>query len=58
MRNTLHMRVKADAFVPAGGRPNTINESNWNQFIGPDGKPSSPLIVEVIATSHVYLAVT
>lgn len=24
-RNTMHFRVKADAFVPAGGRPNTIN---------------------------------
>ena len=27
-RNTMHFRVKADAFVPAGGRPNTINAGN------------------------------
>lgn len=45
-RNTMHFRVKSDVFVPAGGRPNTINESNWNQFLDANGKPSSPLIVE------------
>jgi len=46
MRNTMHNRVKADVFVPAGGRPNTINKSNWEQFIDRTGQPSSPLIVE------------
>ena len=46
MRNTMHNRVQADAFIPAGGRPNTIDESNWKQFLLPDGTPSSPLIVE------------
>lgn len=46
-RNTMHFRVKADAFVPAGGRPNTINAENWRNFLDPvTGKPSSPLIVE------------
>eukprot|EP00941_MAST-03F_sp_MAST-3F-sp1_P003753 g3753.t1 len=45
-RNTMHNRVKADAFIPAGGRPATINEQNWKSFICEDGKPSSPLIVE------------
>lgn len=45
-RNTMHFRVKADVFVPAGGRPNTINGDNWRQFLDADGKPSSPLIVE------------
>ena len=45
-RNTMHNRVKSDVFVPAGGRPNTINADNWRNFLGPDGKPSSPLIVE------------
>ena len=45
-RNTMHNRVKADAFVPAGGRPGTINESNWKQYLNDDGTPSSPLIVE------------
>lgn len=45
-RNTMHFRVKSDIFVPGGGRPNTINGDNWQQFIGEDGKPTSPLIVE------------
>jgi len=47
MRNTMHFRVKADMFVPAGGRPNTINADNWKQFLDPEtGAPSSSLIVE------------
>lgn len=45
-RNSMHFRVKSDIFVPAGGRPNTVNGENWMKFLGPDGKPSSPLIVE------------
>lgn len=46
-RNSMHFRVKADAFVPAGGRPNSINAENWQQFLLEDGKtPSSKLIVE------------
>jgi len=46
-RNTMHFRVKTDAFVPAGGRPNTINAENCMQFVdAATGKPSSPLIVE------------
>lgn len=45
-RNTMHFRVKSDVFVPAGGRPNTMNGENWKQFLDADGKPSSPLIVE------------
>lgn len=45
-RLSMPFRVKADAFVPAGGRPNTINGDNWRQFLDANGKPSSPLIVE------------
>eukprot|EP01038_Epipyxis_sp_PR26KG_P010640 gene10640-14290_t len=45
-RNTMHFRVKSDAFIPAGGRPNTINIDNYKQFIDDKGEPSSPLIVE------------
>ena len=46
-RNTMCFRVKSDIFVPAGGRPATINGKNWKQFLLADGKtPSSPLIVE------------
>ena len=47
MRNSLHNRVQADVFVPAGGRPSTINASNWRDFLLPDGKtPSAKVIVE------------
>jgi len=46
LRNTMHNRLKADAFVPAGGRPNTININNYEKFFLPDGSPSAALIVE------------
>jgi len=46
MRNTLHNRVVADAFVPAGGRPQTLNSHNWQEHLLPDGTPSSRVIVE------------
>ena len=36
----------ADAFVTAGGRPGTINDSNWEQYLLTDGTPSAKLIVE------------
>lgn len=45
-RNTMHNRLEADAFVPCGGRPNTIDITNYKQFLKADGTPSSPLIVE------------
>jgi len=45
-RNTMHNRIKADAFVPAGGRPNTINADNWQNFLDEKGEPTSKLIVE------------
>jgi len=46
VRNSLHNRVKSDLFIPAGGRPNTINENNWKDYLDAEGKPSSKLIVE------------
>ena len=46
LRNTLHNRVKADAFVPGGGRPATINEGNWRDYLTKEGTPSAPIIVE------------
>ena len=46
LRNTLHNRVVADAFVPAGGRPATIHEGNWKDFLLPDGTPSAKVISE------------
>ena len=45
-RNTLHNRLVTDAFVPAGGRPSTINENNWQEFLTKEGEPSAKLIVE------------
>jgi glutamate dehydrogenase len=46
-RNTMHNRLRADAFVPCGGRPGTIDATNYRQFLDPDtGAPSSPLVVE------------
>ncbi|MEM7084381.1 MAG: NAD-glutamate dehydrogenase domain-containing protein [Pseudomonadota bacterium] len=45
-RDTLHNRVASDAFIPAGGRPATINEHNWEAFLTADGTPSSRVIVE------------
>ncbi len=46
LRNTLHNRVVADAFVPCGGRPATVHQANWREFLLKDGTPSSRLIVE------------
>jgi len=45
-RNTMHNRVVADAFVPAGGRPASMNASNWRDFLLPNGTPSARVIVE------------
>jgi glutamate dehydrogenase len=39
-------RVPADLFIPAGGRPETIDGTTWKRFLGEDGKPSAPVIVE------------
>jgi glutamate dehydrogenase len=38
--------VPADLFIPAGGRPETIDERNWSRFLQPDGRPSARVIVE------------
>jgi len=47
LRDTMHNRVAADAFVPCGGRPGTINVRNYREYLsGPEGAPSSKVIVE------------
>ncbi len=46
LRNTMHNRIKSDAFVPAGGRPATIHGNNWREFLDAEGKPASKIIVE------------
>jgi len=42
----LPFTVAADLFIPAGGRPETIDKENWERFILPDGTPSARAIVE------------
>ena len=46
IRNELHSRTKADIFIPAGGRPYTVNNKNWENFLDKDGVPSCRAIVE------------
>ncbi len=38
--------VPADLFVPAGGRPETVDGNNWQRFFGGDGQPTARVIVE------------
>ncbi len=45
-RNTLHNTVVTDLFLPCGGRPYTINDDNWQEFLRADGKPSAKGMVE------------
>jgi len=44
-RSNLHQTI-ADIFIPAGGRPRTLNETNVNTFFDPEGRPTSKAIVE------------
>lgn len=44
-RNNLH-QVKTDIFVPAGGRPRTLDDANYLSFLDETGKPTSKAIVE------------
>ncbi|MDD5286641.1 MAG: NAD-glutamate dehydrogenase [Desulfuromonadaceae bacterium] len=44
--NSLVFTVKADLFIPAGGRPETIDGQNWRLFLDADGVPGSRVIVE------------
>lgn len=46
IRNTLHNTAVADVFIPSGGRPDTINMSNWKEFLQQDGTPSARGLVE------------
>ncbi len=45
LKHTVH-QVKADIFIPGGGRPRTLNESNVHEFLDETGKPTSLAIVE------------
>lgn len=44
-RQNLH-QVKADIFIPAGGRPRTLNQHNVKDFLDKEGKPTSLAIIE------------
>ncbi|MFL5263041.1 MAG: NAD-glutamate dehydrogenase domain-containing protein [Anaeromyxobacteraceae bacterium] len=44
--NDLVFTVDADLFIPAGGRPETIDDGNWSRFRNAAGAPSARVIVE------------
>ena len=44
--NSLAFKVSADLFIPAGGRPETIDADNLQFFFDDVGKPSAQVIVE------------
>jgi glutamate dehydrogenase len=43
--NNLHQTV-TDIFIPCGGRPRTLNGSNWKNFLDPMVEPTSKAIIE------------
>lgn len=45
LRFNVH-QTKADVFIPAGGRPRTLNETNIKDFLDPTGTPTSQAIIE------------
>ena len=38
--------VPAELFLPAGGRPETVDATNWRRFFGLNGAPTARVIVE------------
>ena len=44
--NSLVFTVPADLFIPAGGRPETVQESDCDRFFAADGAPLTRAIVE------------
>jgi glutamate dehydrogenase len=45
LRHNVH-QIRTDIFIPSGGRPRTLNESNVKEFLDETGKPTSRAIVE------------
>jgi glutamate dehydrogenase len=45
LRYNVH-QAKTDIFIPAGGRPRTLNETNIHEFLDSAGKPTSRAIIE------------
>ncbi|WP_218110187.1 NAD-glutamate dehydrogenase domain-containing protein [Oligoflexus tunisiensis] len=46
IRNEIYRKVYADIFIPAGGRPYSVNDKNWVDFFGKNGQASVRAIVE------------
>jgi glutamate dehydrogenase len=44
--NNLIFTVKTDLFIPAGGRPETIDAQNWRGLLNTQGTPTSRVIIE------------
>lgn len=44
-RKNVH-QVKADIFIPCGGRPRTLSEDNWEELLDSDKEPTARAIVE------------
>ena len=44
-RHNVHQTV-TDIFIPGGGRPRTLNDHNWKDFLDETGKPTSHGIIE------------
>jgi glutamate dehydrogenase len=45
LKHNVH-QTKTDIFIPAGGRPRTLNETNFKDFLDETGRPTSKGIVE------------
>lgn len=52
LRNFMH-KTMADVFVPGGGRPRTLNETNYKDFLNEEGKPTAKTIAE---GANIYLS--
>ena len=46
IRNEIYFKVYADIFIPAGGRPYSVNNKNWVGFFNEQDEPSVKAIVE------------
>ncbi len=44
-RNNVH-HTYADIFIPCGGRPRTLRDTNYQDFLDPTGAPTSKAIIE------------
>ena len=44
--DSLIFEVRADLFIPAGGRPETVHDGNWRKFFPEGGEPTLRAIVE------------